>query len=101
MLRASSLVAVTILVWSTSENLRSCVSLRTTWRQTNMSCSVCSVSVSSVGGAKAIPTIDRRQEMHSAVDVQRRANTLERQAQFDERDGHGRLHADHDRRRVQ
>src|SRR6187549_736613 len=101
-LRASSLAAVTILVWSTSENFSSCVSLRTCWRASTMSCSERSgaspLAPEVIGTVRVyLPT----QQRHAPLDVQCRGNAGQGQAELDQRDRNGRLHADQDRFRAE
>src|ERR1700760_4449390 len=100
-LRDSSLAAVIILVWSTSENLSCCVSRRTSWRLMTMSLSLASFIEPVAASVKAVPALRGGQHRHAALDIERRAHAFERQAQLDQRDGDGGLHADHHRRRIQ
>src|SRR5690349_19204633 len=96
-LRASSLAAVTILVWSTSENFSSWVSLRTCWRASTMSCSERSgaspLVTDDIGTVRVyLPT----QQRHAAFDIQRGGDTGQRQPEFHQRDRHRGLHAHQD-----
>src|SRR5215468_6370644 len=92
-LRASSLAAVTSLVWSTSENPISCDSFRTSWRASTMSCSLFSgdspLVVVMVADRVYLPT----QLRHAPLDVERGRHSGERQAELHQRDRDGRLHA--------
>src|SRR6476659_4559236 len=101
-LRASSLAAVTILVWSTSENLSSCVSLRTCCLASTMSCSERSgawpLAFGVIGSVRGyLPA----QQRHAAFDVQRGRDAGQRQAELDQRDRDGRLHAHENRLRAE
>src|SRR5215208_325882 len=113
-LRASSLAAVTILVWSTRLNLSSCVSFRTAWRASTTSCSVRRGRASDLrtairdlltGERVAAPIAARftarvvnglAQALHAALDVERRLHAFERQPQLHQRDRHRRPHPDED-----
>src|ERR1044071_3915013 len=94
-LRASSLAAVTILVWSTSENLSSWVSFRTSCRASTMSCSerrgAAPLPLGIIGSVRFdLPA----QYGHAAFDVQRGGDAGQGQAQLHQRDRDRRLHAD-------
>src|SRR5829696_7114696 len=98
-LRASSLAAVTIFVWSTRLNFSSCVIFRTAWRASTTSCSTRRASVSLLMTAiRALPVGGHRgaEPVHSPFDVERGLHPLERQPQLDQRDRDGRPHADED-----
>src|SRR6185503_10051065 len=95
-LRASSLAAVTILVCSTRLKPRSMARLRTICRAltTSSPLRTGNVSASLAIGGLARPLHGLAQEGQSRVDVQRRANPGQRQAELDQRDGDRRPHAD-------
>src|SRR5215207_8940245 len=101
-LRANSLAAVTIFVWSTKLNVSSWVSFRTAWRASTTSCSTLSGRASLLRTAirDLLPRVVRRfaqrrpQPLHAALDVQGGLHALEGQSQLDQRDGHRRAHAD-------
>src|ERR1700694_126686 len=97
-LRASSLAAVTILVCSPSVKPRSTAHRRTTWRATTISFEERTGNVSSSGGAMTRAPVRQRgaKQLHALVNVEARAHPGQRQPQLDQRDGHGRPHADHD-----
>src|SRR4051812_8126927 len=97
-LRASSLAAVTIFVWSTSEKPSSCVSRRTSWRASTMSCSDLS-GVTPLAGVDicAIRVDLPAQHGHAPLHVESSCDTRQRQSELDQRDGDGRLHSDEDR----
>src|SRR6185312_15352480 len=107
-LRASSLAAVTILVWSTRLKPSSTAQLRTACRTLTMSSEVWTGSFSV--RASAIQSLARRrgavdprdlQHLHGAFDVQRGPHAAERHAQLDQGDGDGRSHAHHHRLGVE
>src|SRR5688572_20721987 len=96
--RASSLAAVTIFVWSTRLNLSSAIRARTACRMRTMSSSVARGFTSLwMTGMDRL----RAEHGHAHVDVQRRANAGKRQSELDERDRHGRAHADDDGVRIE
>ncbi len=96
-LRDSSLAAVMTLVWSTSENRSLPHNARTAWRHSTMCCSDSRGRVPEVSSAKRGLPADAAQQFHAALHIERGAHAVQRQAKFHEGDGHGRLHADHDR----
>src|SRR5262245_8494694 len=92
-LRASSLAAVTIFVWSTIPNPCSREVLRTSWRASTMSCSFLMGRTSLWVIVIRLPVFAVAFEQgHSSLHVESRVDALEAQAELDERDGHGRLH---------
>src|SRR5262245_9425207 len=96
-LRANSLAAVTILVWSTRLKPSSAAHLRTACRTSTTSLSELAGNVSCFSTAIAVflPARARPPEqVHSLLDVQGRAHPRQGQAQFDQGDGDGWLHAD-------
>src|SRR5262245_21295957 len=103
--RASSLAAVIILVWSTRLKPSSVDHLRTAWRTTTTSSeermSRRSLFDTTIGVLRRAPAHRGPQELHAFFHVERGAHPRERQPQLDQRDGDGRLHADHDRLGVQ
>src|SRR5688500_11977315 len=102
-LRASSLAAVTILVWSTRPKASSWASLRTSCRARTTSCSVrtgrVSVLVTDIAGFP--PRHGRPEALHPALDVEGRVHAGQGEAQLDEGDRDGRAHADDDRAGVE
>src|SRR6185436_10944239 len=104
-LRASSLAAVTILVWSTRLNPISTAHARTIWRTRTTSSGFCrgSFSVRTMAIRWFVFRGHRRrrdrrlQHVHGPLDVQRGADAAQRHTQLHERDGDGRTHADDDR----
>src|SRR5919108_3636591 len=102
-LRASSLAAVTIFVWSTRLKPISTARMRTTWRTTTMSVEERTGSVSSSGIANTVAAARERRakKLHALVDVQARPNARQGQAQLHQRDGNRGSHADHDRLGVE
>src|SRR5687767_11075852 len=100
-LRASSLAAVTIFVWSTRLNFSSCVSRRTVPRASTMSCSertgTTSERVTGIGSFG----VAAAQELHAALDVERGPDAGERQPELDQRDRDRRLHPDDHGARVE
>src|SRR5262249_22663891 len=100
-LRASSLAAVTIFVWSTTLKPSSAAHFLTTWRASTTSFSEVTGRVSCFSTGIALALRVRRpgsaEEGHPSLDVQRRPHARQRQPQLDQGDGHGRLHPDHDR----
>src|SRR5690348_10739069 len=104
-LRASSLAAVTILVWSTRLNFNSTQQARTCWRTPTTSDSPrmgnSSLRVTTICPHPS-PRSGRVLEVaDSFFDGQRRMDALERQTQLHERDGDRRLHPDDDRLGVE
>src|SRR5262249_14352540 len=113
MLRASSLAAVTIFVWSTRVSRRSTAVARTAWRIRTMSSDdrrdrVSSLSIDIRGldgglgaGAVAFALAERAAGgLHALLDVECGAHAGEGQAELDQRDGDRRSHAHHHRLRV-
>src|SRR5262245_53463673 len=102
-LRASSLAAVTTLVWSTRLNPISMARWRTAWRAMTMCSEVVSGSVSADTDVIVAPgeSDGPRQQFHTALDVQRRTHAGQRHAELDERNRHGRTHADDDRLSIE
>src|SRR5690349_17354559 len=107
-LRAISLAAVTILVCSTREKPSSWANLRTAWRARTMSCSVLrgSTSVFVIDGIVVSLLLvagghGGTQDAHAPLDVEGGLDAGQREAQLDERDRDGRLHADQDGGRVE
>src|SRR5436190_21299535 len=97
-LRASSLAAVTILVWSTMPNPRSCEILRTFCRASTMSCSERTGTTSLL-----VMVIDPvcapepgAKPLHPPLNRQRGVDTREAQAELDQRNGDRRAHAHDD-----
>src|SRR3954471_23467590 len=104
-LRASSLAAVTIFVWSTSPKPSVTARSRTAWRIRTMSsdrrsgiasaCMTVEAAAPNPGERKA-PVLGGRsstarrdflpQQRHAALDVQRRVDALERHAELHQRD---------------
>src|SRR5215471_4736783 len=102
-LRASSLAAVTILVWST--RLRPCATAnsRATCRTRTTSSDDLIVIVSSFTTAIAVLLLcaGALKQAHALLNVERGAHSRQREAQLDQRDGHRRAHPDDYRFRVQ
>ena len=109
MLRASSLVAVTSLVWSMSDSLAATAWVRTAWRTRTTSASLATVwvSVGRCSPSRVVivartrwtrPLRSRGQQpveqVHAPVDVEGGADAGQVQPQLDQGDGDGRLHAD-------
>src|SRR5258705_6339887 len=102
-LRASSLAAVTILVWSTRLKARPTAHWRVTCRTRTTSSSECTSSVCSrtVGiqpPARAEPAAD---QSHALLRVQRGANSVQVYPELDQGDGDRGPHAHHHGLRVQ
>src|SRR5262249_37967783 len=94
----SSLAAVTILVWSTRLSPASTARERATCRALTTSSEVRTSRRSLLGGIFGLRFEARLlNQLHSPLDVQRRLDPGQRQAELDQRDGHGRAHADDDR----
>src|SRR4051812_21517329 len=96
-LRASSLAAVTILVWSTSPKPRAMAHSRAIWRTRTISSSLRSGTSSSL--TTAIAALARLaghvQEVHSELDVERGAHAGQGEAELDEGDGDRGPHSRH------
>src|SRR5688572_23168726 len=95
-LRASSLAAVTIFVWSTSEKPSSTAHARTAWRTRTTSSlawtgsfSVRVTAIRHLARRRAPVARGGAQDLHGALDVQRRAHPGERHAELDQRDRDG------------
>src|SRR5262245_42738784 len=100
-LRASSLAAVTIFVWSTRLKPAATAHSRTAWRTATTS-SVARIGRRSVRTPAIAMPIDRgAQELHAALDVQRGLYTRQGEPQLDQRDRDRRAHAHDDRRGVE
>src|SRR5689334_21029327 len=101
--RASSLAAVTILVWSTRLNPTEMAHSRTTRRTATTSSGDRTAWASSLRTAIPGPRpVDRSaDELHALLHVQRGAHSGKRETQLDERDRDRRPHADHDGPRVE
>src|SRR4051812_32155868 len=102
-LRASSLTAVTSLVWSIRRSPASWASSRMRCRARTTSSSeisgcASSVAVSVLGLLRDRPELRtcRGEHDHAALDGQRGAHAGQRQSKLDEGDGHGGPHADDD-----
>src|SRR3954471_8564804 len=97
--RAISLAAVTIFVCSTREEQSSWANFRTAWRARTMSCSLLrgstSVFVMDAIGV-LLPGHGGPQQAHAALDVEGGLDAGQGEAQLDERDRDGGLHADQD-----
>src|SRR5262245_59089190 len=103
-LRASSLAAVTILVWSTRLKPISTARCRTAWRTMTTCSEVVSGSVSADTKTIVVTLrgVERRgQQFHAAFHVERRADARQRESELDQRDRDRGAHADHDRLRVE
>src|SRR4029453_3418292 len=97
-LRASSLAAVTIFVWSTRLKPISQARCRTACRTMTICSEVVSGSKSAEADAiLASSYVDRhRQQVHALLDGQRGAYAGKGYAQLDESNGNGRAHTDDD-----
>src|SRR4030095_7049269 len=97
MLRASSLAAVTSLVWSTRLKPSCTAQSRAICRTTTMSSPERTGRVSwrTTAIPRSFESVPANQ-IHSLFDVERRVHAVQRESQLDERDGHGRAHADDD-----
>src|SRR5579871_999733 len=99
-LRASSLAAVMILVWSTRPRPASIARVRVIWRTLTTS-SDDRMSRRSLFAVVAIFRLRRVQTLldhrHAAFDVQRRLDARQREPELDQRDGDRRTHPDYDR----
>src|SRR4051812_46786590 len=101
--RASSLAAVTSFVCSTrlkpifAAHSRTVRRIATTWFSSRIS----NWSLRTTAIPRPGPVDRRLQELHAALDIERGTHALQRESQLDQRDGHGRLHADDDGLRVQ
>src|SRR6187397_2814976 len=94
-LRASSLAAVTILVWSTRLKPSSFVRRRTACRAMTTSWSVRTGRMSAFKTGIGRNLGDGRpQSLHPELDVQRGVHAGEREPQLDQRDRDVRLHPD-------
>src|SRR5262245_60578904 len=95
-LRASSLAAVTILVWST--RLRPCATAnsRAICRTRTTSSDDLIDNVSSFTTAIVVLPLcaGALKQAHAFLDVERGSHARKRESQFDERDGHRRAHSD-------
>src|SRR6185503_7164519 len=100
----SSLAAVTIFVWSTSESPAAIARSRTACRKRTTSSPLrMGSSSSSLSGVSIKPQSLESflQQRHAPLDVERGAHALEVQAQLHERDRHGGAHAHDHRARVE
>src|SRR4051812_27655465 len=102
-LRASSLAAVTIFVWSTRLKPSSTARCLTAWRApTTSSADLTGRSSLRRTGNVAPPAVDAAaQQIHAALDVERRPYPVQRQPELHERDRDGRLHTDDHRLGVE
>src|SRR6187549_1207513 len=102
-LRASSLAAVTILVWSTRPKPRLTAHSRASWRTRTTSSSLRTDTCSSLTTAIAGLTLlaGRLQELHAPLHVEGRAHPGQGEAELHEGDGHRRPHARDHRVRVE
>src|SRR5690242_14832021 len=109
-LRAISLAAVTILVWSTRVKPCCTAQVRTAWRTATTSFSARSCSTSALDGCTIVlvPVVvggvvadGGFEELHAAFDVEGGPHTGEGEAQLDQGDGDRRLHSHHHRLRVE
>src|SRR6185503_13211126 len=94
-LRASSLAAVTILVWSTRPNPRLTAHSRASWRTRPPSSSprtdTCSSLTTAMAGLALLA--GGLQELHAPLHVEGRAHAGQGEPELDEGDGDGRAHA--------
>src|ERR1700733_9621788 len=98
-LRASSLAAVTSLVWSTKESPVRAAASRTRRLTTTMSGSDTTgiVSLSTTDMTGRLMIVERYlQQLHASIDVQSRPHTGKRHTQFHQRDCDCGLHSDDD-----
>src|SRR6476469_998537 len=98
-LRASSLAAVMILVWSTRPRPASSASVRVIWRTLTTSSDDrmsrrSLLTVVAIVRPRSVQTL--LDHGHAAFDVERRLDPGEREPELDQRDGDRRPHADHD-----
>src|SRR5215472_8022534 len=95
MLRASSLPAVTSLVWSTSPKPAQLASARRTCRTRMRSASEAMVTAAGPGtlAASSAIAVESAQECHPLLDVQRGMEMAHRHAKLHEREGHRGLDA--------
>src|SRR5262245_26186195 len=93
-LRASSLAAVTILVWSTRPSpcatAQSRVACRTRTTSSDDRIDIVSSLTTAINVLPLRAGVLKRP--HAFLDVERGAHARQREAQFDERDGHRRAH---------
>src|SRR5579883_2817798 len=102
-LRAISLAAVTILVWSTRPNPNATARLRTAWR-TRTTSSACRTGMTSLAATinPVLRSVDQAAyERKALVDIERGPHPRKAEAELDQGDGDRRLHADHDGHRVE
>src|SRR5687768_16696662 len=101
--RASSLAAVTILVWSTRPKPRlmahSRAACRTRTTSSSLRTGTCSSLTTAMAGFALIA--GALEKLHSALDVEGGAHARQGQAQLHERDGYRRPHPRHHRVRIQ
>src|SRR5689334_2196020 len=93
MLRASSLAAVTSLVWSTRERRVSTAISRTAWRTMTMASFAATLRLSRRVVAIDAPLERRSQKLDASLHGQSRTHARKRQPELHESDGHGRPHA--------
>src|SRR5262249_18407266 len=101
-LRASSLAAVMIFVWSTRLSPASTAQTRVNWRTRTTSSddrmARRSVLVVGIDVLQGRPTLD---QLHAALNIESGPHSRQRQTQFNQRDCNRGAHADDDRLRIE